>query len=176
MDNQKNNQNIEPSSQGPNRPVCACQSKVGMWFMLIALVVVGAAILWSRFSSSESDTAGSASGVSIQWNTDYQAGMKLATEQNKPVLLAFTTSWCPPCKQMKKDVYTDAAVVKAAEAFVPIMVDPEVQTALANQYDIEGYPTYFFLKPDGTILEGFAGSVSAKEFAVKLNNARKMAS
>lgn len=182
MDNEKINQNVTPPSEGSSCPACACKSKTGLWILLIAVIILAAGFFANRFSSDKdgknkpeemvntatADSATATTTAGITWNSDYQAGMKLAAQQNKPVLIAFTTSWCPPCQYMKKDVYTNPAVSKAAEAFVPIIIDPEKETALADQYKITAYPTYIFLQPDGKIIETTVGSASPEDFAAKL--------
>jgi len=187
MDNEKNNQNVNPPSEGSSCPACACKSKTGLWILLIAVIILAAGFLAKRYSPetdgknkaeetanpTTTDSAAAATTAGITWNSDYQAGMKLAAEQNKPVLIAFTTSWCPPCQYMKKDVYTNPAVSKAAEAFVPIMIDPEKETALADQYKITAYPTYIFLQPDGKIIKTEVGSMAPEDFAAKLTGLSK---
>ncbi len=177
MDNEKNNQNVTPPSEGSSCPACACKSKSVLWILLIAGIILAAGLLANRFPLEKNQPAAqnpeATSPAGITWNSDYQAGMKLAADHNKPVLIAFTTSWCPPCQYMKKDVYTNPAVSKAAEAFVPIMIDPEKETALADQYKITGYPTYIFLQPDGKIIETAVGSMEPENFAAKLTGLSK---
>jgi thioredoxin 1 len=186
MDSEKKDQNTNPPSEGSSCPVCACTNKMGLWIIVIALVIVAAGFIATKFSpdsdqKNKSEEAGTSavnssameSHEGISWNSDYQAGMKLATEQKKPVLIAFTTSWCPPCQYMKKEVYTHPAVSKAAEAFVSIMIDPEKETDLATQYKITAYPTYIFLQPDGKIIETAVGSMEPEDFAAKLTGLSK---
>jgi protein disulfide-isomerase len=107
------------------------------------------------------------------WMTDYEEGLKLAAEQQKPVLLNFTGSdWCPPCIQLKKDVFEKADFKEYAhEKLVLIELDfpsrKKLDPALSRQnqelqreYKIEGYPTLVLLSPEGSELKrrsGFPG-------------------
>ena len=165
---------------------CASSTRRGMDF--IAAILVTALIvnfIGCAQSDSESDQNGetektitppveeSNQSPGIPWNLDYQAGMKLAQQQNKPILLVFTTTWCPPCLQMKEKVYPDPEVIKTAQAFVPILIDPDVQGGLARQYQATFIPTYFILRPDGAQIDQFVGYHEAPEFIEKLLAALK---
>lgn len=109
--------------------------------------------------------------LSEAWSEDYESSMKLAKEENKPVLLLFTGSdWCPPCQYMERNVYTTEAFEDFAdEHLVLVKADflrrtkqaPDVarqNSALAGEYGIEAFPTVFVLSPDGKILKKSVGA------------------
>lgn len=97
------------------------------------------------------------------WQTDYKAALEQAAKENKPVLLDFTGStWCPPCKMMKKDVFSTPDFLDFARKNLvlveldflpggkPAVVQYEKQNlALAEKYQIEGFPTAILLAPNG---------------------------
>jgi thiol-disulfide isomerase/thioredoxin len=85
-----------------------------------------------------------------------------ASTQKKPVLLEFTGSdWCPPCIKQNKDVFEQPAFEKfAKDKLVLVKLDfprskpqaPEIKKRnqqLAEQYEVEGFPTVILLGPDG---------------------------
>jgi protein disulfide-isomerase len=99
------------------------------------------------------------------WSTDYEASIKKAATEDRMVLLEFTGSdWCPPCKIQAKEVFDQPGFEKfAKENLVPVKLDfprrsgqdPETRAAnqaLAEKYNIEGFPTVILLDSKGTEL------------------------
>ncbi len=94
---------------------------------------------------------------------DVDAAKALAKEKGLPLLLDFTGSdWCGWCKLMERQVFSqDAWKAWAATNIVLATIDfpsdeslvPEKYRArnakLSDQYDVDGYPTYVLLSPDG---------------------------
>ena len=57
------------------------------------------------------------------WMTDYDEAMAQAIQEDKHVLLFFTGSdWCPPCKRIKKDIYTSEKFVTYADEKLVLLV------------------------------------------------------
>lgn len=140
--------------RGPSNP--------GRWLLyVVILLAVGYVLLRSRQAP---DTP------SIEWLSDYYAGISLAKQQDKLVLLSFSASWCPACKQMKATTYHDPKVVEFAGRFVPIMIDSDKQADLVRQYSAENLPTYMIVRPDGTELKRFIGYHSPDEFVAELES------
>jgi len=96
------------------------------------------------------------------WSTNYEAAIKKAAAENRMVLLEFTGSdWCPPCKMQAKEVFDQPEFEKFAEEnLVPVKLDfprrsgqdPETRAAnqaLAEKFDIEGFPTVILLDSKG---------------------------
>ena len=74
---------------------------------------------------------------------------------------------------MKKNVYPDPEVIKTAQSFVPILIDPDVQGNLAQQYQVSAIPTYFLMHPDGTKISTFVGYREVPAFIRTLQAALK---
>ena len=87
--------------------------------------------------------------VEIAWHENYDEAIKLAKEQNKLVLLAFVKRDVENCIWMKRDNYSNPEVVEFTDQFVSILIDADKQPMLAKQYQIESYPTYLIMTPDG---------------------------
>ncbi len=101
----------------------------------------------------------------FEWLTDYKRAQEEAKATNKPLLIEFTGSdWCPPCKQMQKEVFaTPEFQSYAAKNFISLEVDfPQrkeqarelaVQnTELAQKFAVEGFPCILLLGSNGAIL------------------------
>jgi thioredoxin-related protein len=76
------------------------------------------------------------------WSEDLEKALEQAKKENKSVLVEFTGSdWCPPCKMMRKEVFSKSEFVDAAaKNFILVEIDmprgnPEV--AKRDQPDVE---------------------------------------
>jgi protein disulfide-isomerase len=85
----------------------------------------------------------------IRWRDDLPAALAEARAANKPVLLYFTAEWCGPCQYMKRNVFSDASVGQASEAYVPVRIDHDARPDLIVQYQVEGMPWFGVLDHDG---------------------------
>ena len=99
-------------------------------------------------------------GRGIDWIEDYHQGLSRARESGKAMMLFFTADWCPPCWQMKKDVFSDPKVIDASADLVNIMIDVDKDRRTLMEYRVRGIPVIFFLSAGGKTvakLEGPSG-------------------
>jgi thioredoxin-related protein len=118
----------------------------------------------------KSMTTDTTSAKEIHWY-DLQEGLKLAQERNKHVFIDFSTSWCGWCRKMERDVFSDPEVEKVLnQDFVPVKVDGDSEKELMikgykvteknltkYEFKVRGYPTFWFLTPDGNKLGAIVG-------------------
>ena len=91
----------------------------------------------------------------INWVEDYEAGIKLAKQQSKPVLLAFYKLNTRFSTETWQNTYNNPDVKKFVEAnFVPILIDVDKQPEIAKRYHIGYYPTHYIKQPDSDELFG----------------------
>lgn len=120
-------------------------------------------------------------GTGIMWYS-YEEGMKIAQEQNKPVMIDVYTDWCKYCKELDRVVYTDPDVINLADKFVCIKFNADKRRDLATKYNSPtptnprpGVPAIVFLRSDGTETHrtGYKGGAEAfvQDMMVALNNA-----
>ncbi len=130
------------------------------------------------FTMTACDGGGASAHDPTPWVNDFAAAQSTAAQQGKPMLLNFTADWCPPCQDMKKRTLPDAQVQQLlTEKFVTVKVDltnpGPAQNALAEQYGVQGIPTYILASADGKVLAQQVGFVPAGEFAGWLASAVK---
>lgn len=110
----------------------------------------------------------SAYGQGIAFETgSWKDVLAKAKATNKPIFVDVYTSWCGPCKKMSKDIFPLPEVGKEYNTdFVCYQLDAEKGDgiAVAKQYEVKSYPTYLFVKPDGTLFSRAVGSMSAEMF------------
>lgn len=91
----------------------------------------------------------------------YEEATQRAQESGKPILVFATADWCGPCQTFKKGALSDAAVIKTATAStIPVYVDIDVRTDLAQQFEVRGIPAMIMIR-DGRIIDRFEGVRSA---------------
>lgn len=104
------------------------------------------------------------------WLTSYDAAVKQAKQRKLPILADFTGSdWCPPCKQLTKEVFESDVFKKWAKTKVVLLRldfprhhpfpagQKEQNIKLGRTYGIESFPTVLFIHPDGKEINRIVG-------------------
>lgn len=106
----------------------------------------------------------------IEWHA-YDVGLKKAQQEDKHVFIDFTAKWCGYCRKMEREVFSDPEVINMLNNdFVSVKVDGDSKNELnidgykiternlaVREYGVRGYPTFWFLKSDGTKLGSIGG-------------------
>lgn len=89
-----------------------------------------------------------------------------AKKQNKLIFLDAYTSWCGPCKLLKKKTFPDEEVGKLFnENFINVAIDMEKGDGplLTEQYGVYAYPTLLIIDADGKIVTYTQGYMKPKD-------------
>jgi len=120
------------------------------------------------------------------WITDVNEAKKIATENNKPIVLVFSGSdWCAPCMKLEKQVFsTEEFKNYASENYILLKADfpqrkknrlSEEQQGrnnlLAEKYNKNGYfPLVVVLNKKGELLGNLGyKNIGAKEYIESIN-------
>lgn len=124
-----------------------------------------------------------------KWNEGYE----LAKKQNKPVYVHVFASWCPYCKLMDKETYTDPELIKLMnDNFINIRFNPEENKEiykmdkyvlngkqlllLIGKKKLTGYPGEIFIFPGGKgifVESGYQKIPEMKELVLKVLSKRE---
>ena len=108
-------------------------------------------------------------GQEVQWHSDINTARKVATDNNRPILIDFGTVNCHWCRQLDATTFRDPTIVKLlADKFVGVKIDASKDPALAQSMGVHAFPTLIFAAPDGKILGRFEGYVDAARFQGQL--------
>lgn len=135
---------------------------------LIKLLVIPVALivlLSLSLTAGDAEKSTTTDNSKINW-LSYDEGLKKAKEENKHVFIDFTTAWCGYCKKMEREAFADPKVIDLLNNhFVPVRVDGDSKDTLdidgyqitekdltRREYGVSGYPTFWWLKPDGSKL------------------------
>ncbi len=157
------NDQVPPPEDSPNAPRAGKASRSSLFArhstLLLWMVVLGA-LLWFQWPMIKGWgyrlTGSKAPDDGIGWRTDFAAAITEAQRVNKPLLLDFSASWCPPCQVMKHDVWPDAAVRGALLAgYVPVLVDVDAagNEELSARYAVSSIPTIIIVNVKGEVLK-----------------------
>ncbi|WP_031426388.1 thioredoxin family protein [Flavimarina sp. Hel_I_48] len=121
------------------------------------------------------------------WHTDFQEAKKIASAEDKPIVLVFQGSdWCAPCIKLDREIWsTEAFKAYSKEHFVMLKADfprssknalakeqQNKNNILAETYNQEGYfPLVVVLNQKGDVL-GKTGyqHVSPEDYIKTLNS------
>jgi len=90
-----------------------------------------------------------------------------AKKENKLIFVDAFTTWCGPCKQMAKTVFTNDTAADYYNAnFINAKIDMEKGEGLeiAKQYNVACYPNLLFIDGDGNLVHRVAGSMPVASF------------
>lgn len=92
----------------------------------------------------------------VTWNE----ALELAKQENKLIFLDIYATWCGPCKQLKKNTFSNAEVgTLYNQKFVNVAFDGEQGDGamLAQKYRVTGYPSLLFIDGNGKVVEQTGG-------------------
>ena len=106
----------------------------------------------------------------IKWFS-YDEGLAKAKKEGKHIFIDFTAKWCGYCKKMDKTTFIEPDVVNMLNSdFISVKVDGDSEKELDIEgykvteknlsrmdYKVRGYPTFWFVDPQGTRLGAVSG-------------------
>ena len=95
------------------------------------------------------------SGADIPWfDGDVESAFAAAKEQGKPLFLYWGAEWCPPCHQIKDQIFSKPEFIAKSRLFVPVYLDGDTDRAqkYGDRFGVMGYPTIIVFSPAGVEL------------------------
>ncbi|QPF75497.1 thioredoxin family protein [Roseateles sp. DAIF2] len=103
--------------------------------------------------------------IAARSDADIERALAQAGKQNKPVLLYWGASWCPPCNQLKATLFKRQDFITQTRAVVPVNLDGDLPGAqrLGARFKVRGYPTLILLNPAGEEITRLPGEVDGAQ-------------
>lgn len=133
-------------------------------------------LLFLPFSMARAQDA-SVAAEGVDWKP-FEEAVTLAKAQDKKLIVDVYAPWCPWCRKLQTNVYTDPEVqAYLADHFIVTRLDGDdseqslqfkeytlTQAELAAGLGAEGFPTTVFLASDSEYITRLPGFVDADEF------------
>jgi thioredoxin-related protein len=135
--------------------------------IILSVTLAGAAV-WPAFAvnSPSSNVAWQAAAA----DADVDRAFAQAKAQDKPVLLYWGATWCPPCNQLKATFFNRQDFARASLGFVAVHVDGDRPGAqkLGKRFKVGGYPTVVLFSPEGREITRLPGEVDPERMMAVL--------
>lgn len=105
------------------------------------------------------------------WQSDLDVALAQAAQENKPVLVYFSSSKSTWCAQFESDVLNVPAQQASLEKFILVQIDPVKKAAIAGKFRVLSTPAIRFLSPAGTEIGTLNGAVNADQFQAGVRSA-----
>ena len=118
----------------------------------ITILLVSVLLTLTFYCSKKEGNEKHLAAKEIHWIENIDEAFALAEEQNKPLMIDFTATWCPPCRMMEDSTFSNPNVIKKTGAFITVRIDVDKQGDIANQFNSNagkyggiGIPNILFL-------------------------------
>ena len=106
----------------------------------------------------------------ISWEENLDSAFNLASTSNKIVMIEFMAEWCPPCKKMEKETFSNKGVIEKSNKFIFVKVDVDRHQDIAKEYKRNakkyggiGIPNIIFIDKDKNIVHQAVGFLNADQ-------------
>ena len=96
-------------------------------------------------------------GGKVNWLHDWYEASSKADMENKLIMIDFYTEWCPPCKQMDSDTFSDDELSAFLNDSFICLKSNAGESVLHASFGIEYVPTFVFTSPEGEEFERMVG-------------------
>ncbi|WP_327052507.1 DUF255 domain-containing protein [Halomicrococcus gelatinilyticus] len=97
----------------------------------------------------------SAERTKVEWREWGEAAFAEAQDEDLPVLLSLSATWCSWCHEMDEETYSvPTLAANVNDSFVPVRVDADRHPRVRERYNVGGFPSTVFCTPEGEHLTG----------------------
>ena len=100
----------------------------------------------------------------IHWGYNLDSAFTVASTSNQIIMIDFMAEWCPPCKKMDENTFSNSMIIKKANDFIPIRIDVDNNRTIAEGYNGNarkyggiGIPNILFLDKEKKVIRHIVG-------------------
>jgi thiol:disulfide interchange protein len=142
--------------------------KSALWIFSAAVIALGGYFAHTAWQTQRGEAALEAAALEF---LPLEKALARARTQGKPVLVDFSAIWCPTCRVLHAEVFTNTEVKQAITAdYVLSRLDYESPGAQAfmQRYGVQGFPSLLVLSADGMLVRRVPVSFDPAAFAASL--------
>ena len=116
----------------------------------------------------------------IIWEENIDSAFNLASLSNKILMIEFMAEWCPPCKRMEKETFSNDRIINKSNEFIFVKVDVDKNQDIAKEYKRNakkyggiGIPNILFIDKDKNIVHQTVGFLSADQLITVMDSVLK---
>ena len=116
----------------------------------------------------------------IIWEENLDSAFNLASLHNKIIMIEFMAEWCPPCKRMEKETFSNDKIINKSNEFIFVKVDVDKNQDIANEYKRNakkyggiGIPNILFIDKDKNIVHQTVGFLNANQLTAVMDSVLK---
>jgi thiol:disulfide interchange protein len=155
---------------------------IGRWMLGGATLLVSL-VVWSGFEIHDEAVESPAPrvvrlkpavtepGTAIEYIEGYEAGVRRAAAENRPMLIIFRAAWCHWCAEFAQGTLGDRRLVGLSRQFICVMVDADRHAADCRRFRVKEFPTVVMATADGGERRRWAGCLSADELVSAMADA-----
>lgn len=118
--------------------------------LMLLFIVLSVSACKDEVNPVLNETASDKPEFGVDWKSWTPDVFAQAKEQNRLVLVDLTADWCQLCKKMDMSTWLDSQVhASIEEYYIPVRVQDEVDTELAERYRQYGRPAIVILDGNG---------------------------
>lgn len=131
--------------------------------MVALACIFGVVCLWAWARGSFGGDTKSA----VNWNKDVVSGLAAAFEQKQTTFVYFGADWCPPCKVMQRETFTNKGVGQVLNKLNPVYVDVDKHPDIERAFGVMSLPTMVLIH-DGKVVDARDRYMSAADMVLWL--------
>ena len=100
----------------------------------------------------------------IKWGNNLDSAFTIASNSKKIIMIDFMAEWCPPCKKMDKETFSNINIINKSSEFIPIRIDIEKHQNVAEEYNGNarkyggvGIPNILFIDKEKKVFRHIVG-------------------
>ncbi len=156
---------------------------IGILSFLVAIYLLGGSLISNGFILPKMSSVGIGSAahnkVEIDWKTDLQAGLKLAKETGKPIIIDTWATWCANCKVLDKKTFQNESVVNESRRFVALKIQLEKSDSpeskeFMKRFGMKTYslPSVLILDSNGNLKKLITGVIGPTEMISEMQKVK----